>query len=264
MEEPPAPAILWKMVYRRVINNKDSQANYVVNVLRGVAATAEEVFEIISAKEAGEQTIKVVAFETTTKTEEVFMFKLKEVLTVQELNLYAGDTSKHMDLFKNACVSRLKIRELADDQNLIGVGEGPNNIDSSAEPTKKRFMVYYVDPIVANLNFEDKEDDKEEREGSSTARKLLQKEFSLFDIRQGFHLPLIQKQTENAQMLQSPRRHQASATDSVFDALAPTPGQNKSLVCQLERGDLMFDVYQIHNPLELTLQVSIFSAETFK
>jgi len=88
-----------------------------------------------------------------------------------------------MDLFKNACVSRLKIRELADDQNLIGVGEGPNNIDSASEPTKKRFMVYFVDPIVANLNFEDREDDNEEREGSSTARKLLQKEFSLFDIR---------------------------------------------------------------------------------
>jgi ribosome-binding protein aMBF1 (putative translation factor) len=120
---------------------------------------------------------------------------------------------------------------------------------------KKRYMLYFVDPIVATASFGEKEDDYK-----NNARKLLRKEFSMFDIRQGFHLPLLQTDFDRQSIMQSPRReYSASGMDNISNEVKIS----KSLICQLERNDLMYDVYQLSS-LELTIQISVFSRKDFK
>jgi hypothetical protein len=138
-----------------------------------------------SPAEAMEEPVKVLSFESVTKTEEAFMFKLANVMTPDEISSYVQGEAGHAELFKVVCNSRLKIRELHDEQQLV---EGPE-ADSRTRGSlnKKRYMLYFVDPIVATAGFGEKEDDYK-----NNARKLLRKEFSMFDIRQGFHLPLLQ------------------------------------------------------------------------
>jgi hypothetical protein len=96
--EEPAPAELaWKIVYRRVIPNKELGTNYVMNCLSGqakktIAAEAaideerrHEESKVLTVTQAANEELKVVAFETTSKSEEVFMFKLRDIFTASEL-----------------------------------------------------------------------------------------------------------------------------------------------------------------------------------
>ena len=98
IEEGPPAEIAWKIVYRRVVPNKELGTNYVMNCLSGQAqktiaaeATNEEGKQVgkeLTVLEAQTEDLKVVAFETTSKSEEVFMFKLKDIFTFDELTTY--------------------------------------------------------------------------------------------------------------------------------------------------------------------------------
>jgi hypothetical protein len=75
---------------------------------------------------------------------------------------------------------------------------------------KHRFTIYFVDPIVAVAGFD--EEDAFSGEASNNAKKLLKKQFSLFDIKQGFNLPLVQNQDSMIQL--TPKRHLIAGQDA--------------------------------------------------
>jgi len=92
------------------------------------------------------------------------------------------------------------------------------------EVSKHRFTIYFIDPIVSVVGFDEDAFDGEE---SNNARKLLKKQFSLFDIKQGFHLPLIQNLPE--MMRQTPKRHEIAGQDAQISMNPRTTA--KSLIC---------------------------------
>jgi hypothetical protein len=116
------------------------------------------------------------------------MFKLKDIFTTDELTTYCRNPQQRSSLFQAACGSRLKIRELdGEDEMYSNQNEDQNNAKKVED--KHRFTIYFVDPIVAVAGFD--EEDAFSGEASNNAKKLLKKQFSLFDIKQGFNLPLV-------------------------------------------------------------------------
>jgi hypothetical protein len=87
MQEPAQENKVWKLVYRKVIPNRDAGTTYVINVLRQTSKheAENEVPQVKSAAEAMEEPLKVLSFESVTKTEETFMFKLANVMTPDEI-----------------------------------------------------------------------------------------------------------------------------------------------------------------------------------
>lgn len=82
------------------------------------------------------------------------MFTLKDIFSMEELRNYCKIPATRTLAFKNACDSRLKIRDLNINNNDNGQSEDYQNREIQKSEEKYRFTVYFVDPIVSTVGFD--------------------------------------------------------------------------------------------------------------